>query len=350
MEPPLTENEKAILPMLQTFMTKANTRVLEQAVDDNRREAQSLQHALNTLQRRYDEDRTANTQLLQTIAKIQGANEELRSTNDKLSQAIDNLAMANEQILNSNKALVKDVEKLFKANEQFLSKNEAVTKDLEKLSSQIQKVGETTENLDQNLPQQLGKFDARMEKIGMNTKQQLSQLDPRIAIIESRQQNVEEALEHLARKMQYSSPSQESEDIRQDQLSHMVATAHGHNQSRSGIDVPLTYAQDPPSAQEPELDQDDRHNMLKQHYIATKERYKASPPNNQRAFIWQFIEGSGDNEFCTWIQQHLLAAIPSKVTLRKHPRRKSDDRIIALGQSLRWEDVREALRGAPMPF
>lgn len=73
-------------------------------------------------------------------------------------------------------------------------------------------------------------------------------------------------------------------------------------------------------------------------------------PKNHRVFIWQFIEGSGDAEFCTWVQQHLHAALPDKVTLSKRQPRKEGERIVALDRQLKWDDVRAAMKGASLPF
>lgn len=90
-----------MLPMLQNFMDKANTRILEQAVDKLRAEVQSLQHTLNTLQKRCDD----NSGLRKINTELQGANKELRLANANLSKE-------NEKILGESFAMLQDVKKL----------------------------------------------------------------------------------------------------------------------------------------------------------------------------------------------------------------------------------------------
>lgn len=91
-----------------------------------------------------------------------------------------------------------------------------------------------------------------------------------------------------------------------------------------------------------------RFEAIKAHYNATKAAFNASQPKEQRNFIWKFIEGSGDDEFRTWFQEHLLEVLsPEQVTRASKKPRHPGDRIIALNRSVTWQEIREVLRAMP---
>lgn len=91
-----------------------------------------------------------------------------------------------------------------------------------------------------------------------------------------------------------------------------------------------------------------RFEAIKAHYNATKAVFNASPPKDQRKFIWKFIEGSSDDEFRTWFQEHLLEVLsPEQVTRASKKARHPGDRIIALNRSVTWQEIREVLRAMP---
>lgn len=91
-----------------------------------------------------------------------------------------------------------------------------------------------------------------------------------------------------------------------------------------------------------------RFEAIKAHYNATKSAFNASQPKEQRTFIWKFIEGSGDDEFRIWFQEHLLEVLsPQQVTRASRKPRHPGDRIIALNRSVTWQEIREVLRAMP---
>lgn len=91
-----------------------------------------------------------------------------------------------------------------------------------------------------------------------------------------------------------------------------------------------------------------RFEAIKAHYNASKATFNATQPKDQRSFIWKFIEGSGDDEFCIWFQEHLLEVLPSdKVTRSAKKSRNTGGRIIALNRNLSWEEVRRVVRDIP---
>ncbi|KAK4101695.1 hypothetical protein N658DRAFT_425186 [Parathielavia hyrcaniae] len=84
-------------------------------------------------------------------------------------------------------------------------------------------------------------------------------------------------------------------------------------------------------------------------YLVFRDRYKASPPKSDTAFIWEFLGCVEDPAMSKHIQDSLAAILPKHVTPSRDTRRKNPRRHVDISKGLTWRKFREALVNIPEP-
>ncbi|KAJ4424846.1 hypothetical protein N0V82_000565 [Gnomoniopsis sp. IMI 355080] len=408
---PRNEVHKELLPIVQDFLSRADTQGLHTIVEKHIRDTEKLQgtfemlkNIVERLQRETEELRASNHKYSLETEKLRASNEKysretekLQGTVEKLQTSVQKFQGINEELRTSNskfQTLPKDV-------------MEKVTAIEEKLDIDIEKVVNNLENKTRTSNQDLGNRIGQLHNI---TRAALKDLQSQLHDLDARQQHNEQSMDQVANVVHDLQTSPEMQEARQELYPDPHAQSsrelrkrrHGYDRDEDLADPhygeeskrlardrfqddaashPTEYITQPPrltrqdavkvdksNAQrlttreavigvknQPEAsilngsdDLNPRFEAIKAHYNAAKTTFNATQPKDQRSFIWKFIERSGDDEFCTWFQKHLLEVLPSdKVTRSAKKSRNPGGRIIALNRSLTWEEVRRVVRDIP---
>lgn len=199
--PPLSEDEKTFLPVLNTFLANADNQGLRTIVAKHSRETEivakdlaALRDAFHTLQSQFNEDRRSGIELRGTVEKLQGANQELRACNSELRGVNEELRTTIGKLTDTNTTLRIAPERAMKQVDALEKKvDDALDTIVDKLETAV----DNTRTANQDLRSRLDQLhvDTRVLK---DLQRQMHQCDARLVSTEFRQQNVEEVVEKLA--------------------------------------------------------------------------------------------------------------------------------------------------------
>ncbi|KAJ4394194.1 hypothetical protein N0V93_003411 [Gnomoniopsis smithogilvyi] len=408
---PLTEVQKEFLPIVNDFLSRADTQGLHCIVEKHIRDTEKLQGTFEMLKG--------------TVERLQRESEGLRASNEKCSLETEKLRVSNERYSRDAEKLQATVETLQSSVQNFQgaheelrisnAKSQASPKEfIEKVNAIKEKLAVDLENIVNNLETKTRTanedLSSRIGQLHNSARAALKDLQKQIHELDARQQHSEQAMDQVANAIHDVQVSLDLQEARTGRSQNPHAQSsygsrkrpHGYDREEDLADPrygegfkrhardkfqddtdsrPANLIKQPPhlarqdaakvqnwrtqqinsggapprANNQPEIsnsinsdDINPRFEAIKAHYNAAKAIFNASQPKDQRSFIWKFIEGSGDVEFCTWFQEHLLEVLPSgKVTRSSKKPRHQGDRLIALTRSLTWEEVRRVVRDIP---